>query len=115
MPLDCARVCAEVIALARRAGEHGYRDVISDAGVGVAAAYAALRSAALNVYINAPALKDRVSRNARVAELEKLLRVLRGRKRGGLYDGSRKAGDLIDARRQDRSGTPVHPAWESRS
>ena len=24
VPLDCARVCAEVIALARRAGEHGY-------------------------------------------------------------------------------------------
>ncbi len=59
MPLDCARACAEVIALARRAGEHGYRGVISDAGVGVLAAYAAARSAALNVYINAPALKDR--------------------------------------------------------
>ena len=73
MPLDCARVCAEVIALARRAGEHGYRGVISDGGVGVLAAFTAARSAALNVYINAPALKDRDFAQAAVADLEKLL------------------------------------------
>jgi formiminotetrahydrofolate cyclodeaminase len=59
VPLACARACAAVIALARRAGDHGYKGVVSDAGAGVAAAYAALRSAALNVFINAPALKDR--------------------------------------------------------
>jgi methenyltetrahydrofolate cyclohydrolase len=58
-PLECARACAQVIALAARAGQHGYSGVISDAGVGVLAAHAALRSAALNVYINAPALQDR--------------------------------------------------------
>jgi methenyltetrahydrofolate cyclohydrolase len=73
VPLDCARVCAEVIGLARRAGEHGYRGVISDGGVGALAAYAAARSAALNVYINAPALKDRDFAQASIAELEKLL------------------------------------------
>jgi len=73
VPLDCARVCAEVIELARRAGELGYRGVISDAGVGALAAYAAARSAALNVYINAPALKDREFALASLAELEKLL------------------------------------------
>jgi methenyltetrahydrofolate cyclohydrolase len=73
VPLDCARVCAEVIGLARRAGEHGYRGVISDAGVGVLAASSAARSAALNVFINAPALKDRDFAQAAVAELEKLL------------------------------------------
>jgi formiminotetrahydrofolate cyclodeaminase len=61
VPLDCARACAAVIALARRAAEHGYKGVISDAGVGVLAAHGALRSAALNVYINAPALTDRAS------------------------------------------------------
>ncbi len=32
-----ARVCAEVIALSRRASEHGYLNVISDGGVGVLA------------------------------------------------------------------------------
>ena len=73
VPLDCARACALVIALARRAGEHGYRGVISDGGVGALAAFAAARSAALNVYINAPALKDREFAQAATADLEKLL------------------------------------------
>jgi formiminotetrahydrofolate cyclodeaminase len=72
-PLDCARVCAEVIALARRASEHGYLNVISDGGVGVLAGFTALRSAALNVYINAPALKDRAFAERASAELEKLV------------------------------------------
>jgi formiminotetrahydrofolate cyclodeaminase len=72
-PLECARVCAEVIALSRRASEQGYLNVISDGGVGVLAGFTALRSAALNVYINAPALKDRAFADASTAELEKLL------------------------------------------
>jgi methenyltetrahydrofolate cyclohydrolase len=72
-PLDCARVCAEVIALARRASEHGYLNVISDGGVGVLAGFTALRSAALNVYINAPALKDRAFAERATAELERLV------------------------------------------
>jgi methenyltetrahydrofolate cyclohydrolase len=72
-PLDCARVCAEVIALSRRASEHGYRNVISDGGVGVLAGFTALRSAALNVYINAPSLKDRDFAAAATAELAQLL------------------------------------------
>jgi formiminotetrahydrofolate cyclodeaminase len=73
VPLDCARACGEVIALSRRAGEHGYRHVISDAGAGVSAAYAALRSAALNVFINAPALKNRAFAEQAVSEITQLL------------------------------------------
>jgi formiminotetrahydrofolate cyclodeaminase len=73
VPLDCARVCAEVIALSRRASEHGYLNVISDGGVGVLAGFTGLRSAALNVYINAPALEDRVFAERATAELEKLV------------------------------------------
>jgi methenyltetrahydrofolate cyclohydrolase len=72
-PLACARACAEVVALSRRAGEKGYAGVISDAGVGVLAANTALRSAALNVYINTPSLKDRAFADAATAELETLL------------------------------------------
>jgi formiminotetrahydrofolate cyclodeaminase len=72
-PLACARACAEVVALSKRAGEKGYAGVISDAGVGVLAANTALRSAALNVYINAPSLKDRAFADAATAELERLL------------------------------------------
>jgi formiminotetrahydrofolate cyclodeaminase len=73
VPLECARTCAHVMRLARRASELGYREVISDGGVGVLAAYAAGRSAALNVFINAPLLKDRAFATAATAEVDKLL------------------------------------------
>src|SRR5579883_2678298 len=73
VPLDCARTSARVIRLARRAGDLGHREVVSDAGVGVLAAHAAARSAALNVFINAPTLKDRAFADAAVAEIDKLL------------------------------------------
>ena len=73
VPLECARICAEVVVLARRASEHGYLNVVSDGGVGVLAGFAGLRSAALNVYINAPALKDRVFADEASAELKKLV------------------------------------------
>jgi formiminotetrahydrofolate cyclodeaminase len=73
VPLECARACSEVVDLARRAAHHGYKHVISDAGVGVAAADAALKSAALNVFINAPLLKDRRFADAAVAEIERLV------------------------------------------
>ena len=72
-PLDCARACAQVIGLAERAGKSGYAGVISDAGVGVLAAQAALRSAALNVHINAPSLKDREFAGHATLEVERLL------------------------------------------
>jgi formiminotetrahydrofolate cyclodeaminase len=72
-PLACARACAQVVALSKRAGEKGYAGVISDAGVGVLAANTALRSAALNVYINTPSLKDRAFADAATVELEQLL------------------------------------------
>jgi formiminotetrahydrofolate cyclodeaminase len=72
-PLDCARAAAQVIKLARRASEQGYTGVISDGGVGVLAGYTALRSAALNVYINAPSLKDRSFADGAVAEIGQLI------------------------------------------
>jgi formiminotetrahydrofolate cyclodeaminase len=59
--------------LARRAAEKGFAGVISDAGVGVLAANSALRSAALNVYINAPSLKDRTYATAVTTEVETLI------------------------------------------
>lgn len=72
-PLACARACAEVVMLARRAAEKGFAGVISDAGVGVLAANSALRGAALNVYINAPSLKDRSFATAATTEVETLI------------------------------------------
>jgi methenyltetrahydrofolate cyclohydrolase len=72
-PLDCARVCAQVIAIARQAAQHGYAGVISDAGVGVLAAQTAMRSAALNVEINVPTLQDRVFAAEARLELDRTL------------------------------------------
>jgi formiminotetrahydrofolate cyclodeaminase len=73
VPLECARACSEVVLLARRAADLGYKHVISDVGVGVAAADAALRSAALNVFINAPSLKDRRFAEDAIEEVERLV------------------------------------------
>jgi len=73
VPLRCCHLAREVIDLALVASEKGNLNVISDAGVGVLAAYAALRSAALNVYINAKMISDKSFVDAKLSELESLL------------------------------------------
>ena len=73
VPLDCAGACAEAIKLCREASEKGNLNVISDAGVAVMAAYGALKSAALNVYINVGSIKDQEFADSRMADLEKIL------------------------------------------
>lgn len=72
-PLALARICAEVIELAAAAAEEGNANVVSDAGAGVVAAHAALRTAALNVYVNAGSIEDRAFAEEALAELERLL------------------------------------------
>ena len=73
VPLECAKACAQAIKLSRIAADKGNVGVISDAGVAVMAAYAALKSAALNVYINAGSIKDRAFADEKLAELESVL------------------------------------------
>lgn len=73
VPLECAKACAKTIALSRIAAEKGNTGVISDAGVAVMAGYSALKSAALNVYINAGSIKDKEFANAKLAELEQIM------------------------------------------
>jgi formiminotetrahydrofolate cyclodeaminase len=73
VPLACAHACREVIELAHIASEKGNLNVISDAGVAVLAGYAALRSAALNVFTNAKIITDKSFANAKLKELETLL------------------------------------------
>jgi formiminotetrahydrofolate cyclodeaminase len=73
VPLACVAACVKVIALSRIAAEIGNLGVISDAGVAAIAAYGGLKSAALNVYVNTAALKDRVFAEAKLAELELLM------------------------------------------
>lgn len=73
VPLACCRACRAVIDLARVVADKGNLNVISDAGVAVLSAHAGLRSAALNVYVNAKGLDDRAFADARLKELEGLL------------------------------------------
>lgn len=73
VPLRCAQAAREVIDLAVVASDKGNLNVISDAGVAVLAGYAALRSAALNVIINAKMISDRAFADAKLEELNALL------------------------------------------
>ncbi len=73
VPLDCAKACAEVIKLSQTAADKGNPNVISDAGAALMAAYSGLKTAALNVYINAASLKDREFAEAKLAELATIM------------------------------------------
>lgn len=73
VPLRCCHAAREVIDLAAIASAKGNLNVISDAGVAVLAAYAALRSAALNVFTNARMITDKVFAEAKLKELHALL------------------------------------------
>lgn len=72
-PLECARAAAEVIRLTTGAAERGNANVISDVGVGALAGWAALRSAALNVNVNVPQIKDRHFADHALTEIATLL------------------------------------------
>jgi formiminotetrahydrofolate cyclodeaminase len=73
VPLRCCHAAREVIDLAAIASDKGNLNVISDAGVGALAAYAALRSAALNVFTNVRVITDKTFAEAKLKELNQLL------------------------------------------
>lgn len=73
VPLACAKICREIMEVSKPVAEKGNKNVISDSGVSVLAAYAALRSAALNVYINVGGIKDEDFAQGRLQELEQTL------------------------------------------
>lgn len=75
VPLACAKACSGILLLSKEAAEKGNVNVVSDAGVAVMSAYAGLKSAALNVYINAGSLKDK---EFAAEQLENLELVLQG-------------------------------------
>jgi formiminotetrahydrofolate cyclodeaminase len=72
-PLRAVKACYEVIQLSKIVADKGNLNVISDAGVAVLAANAGLRSAALNVFINAKSIKDRDFAEKQLAEVNSLL------------------------------------------
>lgn len=73
IPIECAKACAEVIRLSKIAAEKGNRNVVSDAGVAVVAGHAALKSAALNVYVNVSSIKDEKFVSSRLSQLNEIL------------------------------------------
>ena len=73
VPMRCCHAAREVIDLAGIASDKGNLNVISDAGVAVLAGYAALRSAALNVFTNARMINDKAFADAKLEELHELL------------------------------------------
>ena len=87
VPLACARAAREVIDIAAIAADKGNLNVISDAGVGVLAGYAALRSAALNVFTNARMITDKTFAEAKLKELNELL--------AGAEGATEKAYDVV--------------------
>jgi formiminotetrahydrofolate cyclodeaminase len=58
VPLQIAQACAEVMELSLPAAAKGNSSAVSDAGVAVLLAEAAMRGAALNVSINLASIKD---------------------------------------------------------
>ena len=87
VPLQIAEATVKVMDLCMPAAEKGNKWAVSDAGVAVLMAEAALRSAALNVLINLGsfALKDEEFKADRRARLEGLLEG-KGQMRDEIYD-----------------------------
>lgn len=75
VPLVCARLSAKAIDLSKEAAEKGNINVITDAGVAVMAAYAALKSVALNVHVNVAAIKDKAYTDLKLAELSQIEKI----------------------------------------
>ena len=64
----------KVFELCKAMAEKGNPNSVSDAGVGVLAARAAVLGAGLNVKINASGLKDKVTANKLVTEANELIK-----------------------------------------
>ena len=85
VPLSIAEAAVKVMDLCMPAAEKGNKWAVSDAGVAVLMAEAALRSAALNVLINLGTLKDEEFVADRRAKLDSLLEG-KGIMRDEIYD-----------------------------
>lgn len=73
VPLSIMRACARVIEFAEMLAEKGSRLAVSDAGVSVLFAKAALQGASLNVLINCASMKDRDRAGCYLEEVRGLL------------------------------------------
>ncbi|MBQ3423641.1 MAG: cyclodeaminase/cyclohydrolase family protein [Clostridia bacterium] len=72
-PMRIMELCCRAIDVIAKIAESGARYAISDAGCGVVCCKAALQSAALNVFINTKALRDRSTAEAMNARVSAML------------------------------------------
>ena len=80
IPLRVAYKCLDIMILSQEAAEKGNINVISDAGVAVLMAEAALESAILNVKINLRKIKDEKIRTELSSSIKELLLKEKGQK-----------------------------------
>ena len=72
-PAEMVRCCAQAVALLEEMLEKGSRLLLSDVGCGALLCRAAMESAALNVFVNTAALKDRQAAGELEREMDALL------------------------------------------
>jgi len=80
VPLKVAYKCLDILSLSKEVAEKGNINVVSDAGVAVLMAEAALRSAILNVKINLKMIKDEKIREELSSSIKEILLKGKGRK-----------------------------------
>ena len=73
VPLACAKLAREVMNISKLVAEKGNKNAITESGISVLVAYAALRSSSLNVYINIGVIKDEAFTSDRQKQLEQVL------------------------------------------
>ena len=73
MPLETARLCAEVVEIAEAVAARGNTNAVSDAGVAALLADAACRGAVYNVRINVAALQHRAGGAHLAAESQEIV------------------------------------------
>lgn len=73
VPFAIMNACARVIELSDFLAYHGTRTAISDVATGVSFAKGALKGAALNVYVNAAMMDDRVQAQRYTEEADRLI------------------------------------------
>ena len=74
VPLSIAKTALDGILLAQRSAQHGNAMVISDAGGAVEMLLSALKSAALNVFINVPSIKDHTFKEVALNDINELMK-----------------------------------------
>jgi len=74
VPIETARACAAVAALAAEAAEHGNTNAASDAGVAALLAEAACRGAVYNVRINVSSMTNKSLGTPLAAEAQEILK-----------------------------------------